>query len=144
MMFPESIAILVARPMTIISIITKPFIWLLTKKNDLFLGIFGLKNKREGIVSEEEIKSIIQDSTANGEIQEIEQNIVERVFALGDRKVRELMTHRSDLIWMGIADSFETIKNKSAEEIHSVYIVADKSLDEFIGVLFVKELFPLH
>jgi putative hemolysin len=144
MMFPESIAMLVARPMTIISIITKPFIWLLTKTNDLFLGIFGLKNKREGIVSEEEIKSIIQDSTASGEIQEIEQNIVERVFALGDRKVRELMTHRSDLIWIDVADSFETIKNKAAEEIHSVYIVADKSLDEFIGVLFVKELFPLH
>jgi putative hemolysin len=45
LMFPEVIASTVARPMTLISIITKPFIWLLTKTNDLFLGIFGLKDK---------------------------------------------------------------------------------------------------
>lgn len=144
MMFPESIAMLVARPMMIISIITKPFIWLLTKTNELFLGIFGLKGNKEGSVSEEEIKSIILESTASGEIQEIEQNIVDRVFALGDRKVREIMTHRSDLIWIDVDDDFETIKNKAAEEIHSVYVVANKNLDEFVGVLFVKELFPLH
>jgi putative hemolysin len=143
-MFPETIAILVARPMMIISIITKPFIWLLTKTNDIFLSVFGLKDKKEGFVSEEEIKSIIQDSAASGEIQEIEQNIVDRVFALGDRKVREIMTHRSDLIWIDVADDFETIKNKTAEEIHSVYVVADKSLDELVGMLLVKELFPLH
>lgn len=144
MMFPEKIAMLVARPMMLVSIITKPFIWLLTKTNDLFLRLFGLKDNKEGIVSEEEIKSIIQDSAASGEIQEIEQNIVDRVFALGDRKVREIMTHRSDLIWIDVADDFETIKNKIAEEIHSVYVVADKSLDELVGMLSVKELFPLH
>jgi len=144
MMFPETIAILVARPMMIISIITKPYIWLFTKTNNLFLSIFGLKDKKEGSVSEEEIKSIIQDSTTSGEIQQIEQNIVERVFALGDRKVREIMTHRSNLIWVDIADSFETIKNKAGKEIHSVYVVADKNLDVMVGVLSVKELFPLH
>lgn len=144
MMFPESIAMLVARPMMVISIITKPFIWLLTKTNDIVLSIFRLKDKKEGFVSEEEIKSIIQESAASGEIQEIEQNIVDRVFALGDRKVREIMTHRSDLIWIDIADDFETIKNKAAEEVHSVYIVADKGLDELAGMLSIKELFPLH
>jgi len=142
--YPETIATLVARPMSIISIITKPFIWLLAKTNDFFLGLFGVKEKKEGNVSEEEIKSIIQDSTDSGEIQEIEQNIVERVFALGDRKVREIMTHRSDLIWLDVADDFETIKNKTAKEIHSVYVVGDKSLDELVGMLSVKELFPLH
>lgn len=144
MMFPETIAMLVARPMTIISIVTKPFIWLLTKTNDFFLNIFGLKDKKEGSVSEEEIKSIIQESTASGEIQKIEQNIVEKVFALGDRKVREIMTHRSDLIWMDINDDFETVKHKASEEIHSVYLVGNKSLDELEGVISVKNIFPLN
>ena len=144
MMFPETIAILVARPMTIIAMVTKPFIWLLTKTNDLFLGILGLKDKKEGTASEEEIKSIIQDSTDSGEIQEIEQNIVERVFALGDRKVREIMTHRSDLIWMDIDDDLDTVKRKASEEIHSIYIVGNKSLDNLVGVISVKTIFPLH
>lgn len=142
--YPETIAILVARPMSIISIITKPFIWLLAKTNDFFLGLFGVKEKKEGNVSEEEIKSIIQDSTDSGEIQEIEQNIVERVFALGDRKVQEIMTHRSALIWMDIDDNLETVKQKAAEEIHSVYVVADKNLDNMVGVISVKTLFPLQ
>jgi len=142
--YPETIAILVARPMSVISIITKPFIWLLAKTNDFFLALFGVKEKKEGNVSEEEIKSIIQESTDSGEIQEIEQNIVERVFALGDRKVREIMTHRSDLIWMDIDDDFDTVKRKAAEEIHSVYIVGNKSLDDLAGVISVKTIFPLN
>lgn len=144
MTYPETIATLVARPMAVISIITKPFIWLLAKTNDFFLALFGVKEKKEGNVSEEEIKSIIQESTESGEIQEIEQNIVERVFALGDRKVREIMTHRSDLIWLDIDDDFETVRKKAAQEIHSVYVVANKSLDNLEGVFSVKNVFPLH
>ena len=142
--YPETIAMLVARPMSIIAVITKPFIWLLAKTNNFFLALFGVKEKKEDNISEEEIKSIIQDSTDSGEIQEIEQNIVERVFALGDRKVREIMTHRSDLIWLDIDDDFETVKRKAAAEIHSVYIVANKSLDNLAGIVSVKTIFPLN
>lgn len=142
LMFPEEIAMLVAQPMTIISIITKPFIWLLTKTNNLVLGIFNLKEKKEGTVSEEEIKAIVQESAESGEIDEIEHSIVERVFALGDRKVSELMTHRSDLVWIDIDDDFETVKAKAAAEIHSAYVVADKTLDKMEGMLSVKTLFP--
>src|SRR5215204_4434913 len=127
LMFPESIAMLVARPMTLVSKITKPFIWLLTKTNDLFLSIFGLKNRKEGIVSEEEIKAMVQESAEGGGIQEIEQDIVHRVFALGDRKVSELMTHRSDLVYFDINDNLDTIKKKAESEAHSVYPVVDKT-----------------
>lgn len=142
LMFPESIASLMARPMTIISIITKPFIWLLTKTNDLFLGIFGLKERKEGIVSEEEIKAMVHESAQGGEIQLIEQNIVQRVFALGDRKVSELMTHRSDLLCFDITDDLKGIKERAQMESHSVYPVYRKSPDNLIGVVSVKDIFP--
>jgi putative hemolysin len=142
LMFPETIAMLVARPMTIISIITKPFIWLLTKTNNLFLGIFGLKDQKDGIVSEEEIKAMIQESTESGEIQEIEHDIVSRVFALGDRKVSELMTHRSNLIFFDIHDSLDIIKQRAGLEHHSVYPVVDKSFDYTLGIVSVKDIFP--
>jgi putative hemolysin len=142
LMFPESIASLVARPMTLISIITKPFIWLLTKTNDLFLGIFGLKEQKEGLISEEEIKAIVHESAQGGEIQLIEQNIVQRVFALGDRKVGELMTHRSDLLCFNITDDLQGIKGKAQIESHSVYPVYRKSTDNLIGIVSVKDIFP--
>lgn len=142
LMFPESIASLVARPMTIISIITKPFIWLLTKTNDLFLSIFGLKEQKEGLISEEEIKAIVHESAQGGEIQLIEQNIVQRVFALGDRKVSELMTHRSDLLCFNITDDLRGIKERAQIESHSVYPVYRKSSDNLIGIVSVKDIFP--
>lgn len=144
LMFPETIATLVARPMTIISIITKPFIWLLIKTNDLFLAIFGLKNQQKEFVSEEEIKAMVRESAAGGEIQKIEQNIVHRVFALGDRKVSELMTHRGDLQCFNITDDLRTIKERAQIEAHSVYPVYRKSADNLIGIVSVKDIFPKH
>ncbi len=142
LMFPESIATSVAQPMTLISKITSPFIWLLTKTNNLFLGIFGLKDRKEGNVSEEEIKAIVGESAQSGEIQEIEHDIVHRVFALGDRKVNELMTHRSDLIYFDITDDLDTIKQRAETEPHSVYPVVEKNFDKTLGIVSVKDIFP--
>ncbi len=139
--FPEAIATLVARPMNILSSITKPFIWLLAKTNDFFLSLFGIKEKRDGIITEEEIKSIIAESTSGGEIQEIEEDIVKRVFALGDRKTGELMTHRSDLIYIDIDDDLEEIRRKVEQEPHSVYPVIDKSPDNLLGTVSVNQIF---
>src|SRR5690606_10436962 len=71
LLFPEKIASFMAGPMNVLSIITAPFIWLLSKTNDLVLFIFGLKPDTESRVTEEEIKSIIQHSAEGGEVQEI-------------------------------------------------------------------------
>jgi putative hemolysin len=142
LMFPETIASLVAAPMTIISVVAKPFIWLLTKTNDMFLAIFGLKNKKEGSVSEEEIKSIVMESAEGGEIQEIEQDIVHRVFALGDRKVSELMTHRNDLLCFELNDDLDAVRKKAQMEAHSVYPVIKKTVETFMGIVSVKDIFP--
>src|SRR5215213_922631 len=142
LMFPESIASLVAKPMTIISIITKPFIWLLTKTNNLFLRIFGLQNQKEGVVSEDEIKAIVEESAQSGEIREIEQDIVHRVFALGDRRVNELMTHRNDLLYFNLSDNLDIIKQKALTEAHSVYPVIDESGENPVGIVSVKDIFP--
>ncbi|MBC7829524.1 MAG: HlyC/CorC family transporter [Chitinophagaceae bacterium] len=142
LMFPEAIASFVAGPMKFISVITKPFIWLLVKTNDLVLGLFGLRHQKEGIVSEEEIKAMVQESAEGGEIQQIEQSIVHRVFALGDRKVTQLMTHRNDLVYFDIDESLDSIKRKSGGEAHSVYPVVQKNLDKLLGIVSVKDIFP--
>lgn len=143
LLFPEAIASFMAKPMRVVSVIASPFIWLLTTTNDLFMRLFGFKHNLESKVTEEEIKAIVQQSAEGGQIEEIEQDIVHRVFALGDRRVTELMTHRTDIIWFDIHDSIETIKQKNAEEPHSIYLVADGNLDKLVGAVSVKEMFAI-
>lgn len=138
---PESIAKAMAMPMKIISIITAPFIWLLTTSTEFLLKILQIKPTADGKVTEEEIKAIIKEGTEVGEVQEIEQDIVERVFHIGDRKVNSLMTHRSSMIYLSMEDTLEEIKTKVLDELHSVYPVCEENLDEVVGVVFLKDLF---
>ncbi|MFM1754120.1 MAG: hypothetical protein RLZZ236_1059 [Bacteroidota bacterium] len=138
---PESIAKAMAMPMKIISIITAPFIWLLTTSTEFLLKILQIKPTADGKVTEEEIKAIIKEGTEVGEVQEIEQDIVERVFHIGDRKVNSLMTHRSSMIYLSMDDTLEEIKSKVLDELHSVYPVCEENLDEVVGVVFLKDLF---
>lgn len=141
LLFPEKIATVMAGPMNVLSVITHPFIWLLTRTNDLFLLLFGMKTTGDKRISEEEIKAIIQQSAEGGEVQEIERRIVERVFSLGDRRVSELMTHRTKLVWLDIKDSPEELRRKISGEIHSVYPVCNGSLDNMQGIVSIKDLF---
>ena len=138
---PESIAKAMAMPMKIISIITAPFIWLLTTSTEFLLDILQIKPTADGKVTEEEIKAIIKEGTEVGEVQEIEQDIVERVFHIGDRKVNSLMTHRSSMVYLSVDDTLEEIKSKVLDELHSVYPVCEENLDEVVGVVFLKDLF---
>ena len=140
--FPEAISITLSRPMLFLSTLTSPFVWLLTSTNDIILRILGIKNNIDSKVSEEEIKSIIKESAEGGEIQDIEQNIVERVFELGDRKVNSLMTHRSDLVYFDVTENYEAISKKINEEKHSAYpVVKDDDIDEIVGIVLLKDLF---
>jgi putative hemolysin len=142
MTYPEPIAILLAKPMKFLSIITSPFVWLLTTSNDVLLKIMGIKKTTENKVSEEEIKSIIKESADGGEIQDIEHNIMERVFELGDRKVNSLFTHRNEIVYFTIDDTWEEIKHKINQEKHSAYPVSkSKDLDDILGIVLLKDLF---
>jgi putative hemolysin len=142
MTFPEPIAIRIARPMKALSVLTMPFVWLLTASNDALLTIFGIRKTTDSRVSEEEIKSIIKESAEGGEIQDIEQNIVERVFELGDRKVNTLFTHRSDIVYFDVNDNWEQVRDKINKEKHSAYPVCeDDDIDHVLGIVLLKDLF---
>ncbi|WNM20397.1 hemolysin family protein [Flavobacterium capsici] len=138
--YPEAIAKGVAVPMKMISIVTKPFIWLLTKSTEFLLDVLKIRPTADGKVTEEEIKAIIKEGTEGGEVQEIEQDIVERVFHIGDRKVNSLMTHRKSVEYLKADDSLEDIKQKVFEDLHSLYPVCNDNLDDVIGVVSLKDL----
>lgn len=141
--YPESIAKLVALPMKYISIITAPFIWLLTASTDGLMKIFNIRPTADGKVTEEEIKAIIKEGTQDGEVQEIEHDIMERVFHIGDRKVNSLMTHRKSVSYLSVDFDKERTREVMLEELHSVYPVVAKgnNLDDVNGIVLLKDIF---
>lgn len=137
---PEAIAKLIAAPMRVMSLITYPFIWLLSKSTHLIVTLFNLKPK-DNQVTEEEIKAIISEGTEQGTIEEAEQEIIERVFHLGDRNITSLMTHRSDIIWFDITDNEASIREKIVNEPHSAYPICADSIDDIKGIISLKDLY---
>jgi putative hemolysin len=138
---PEAIAKSVALPMKVVSIITAPFIWLLTNSTDFLLDILRIKPTADGKVTEEEIKAIIKEGTEGGEVQEIEQDIVERVFHIGDRKINSLMTHRKSVMLLPLHADKNKVKEFMLKELHSIYPVYGDNHDDIVGVVNLKNIF---
>jgi putative hemolysin len=138
---PESIAKAVAWPMKIISIVTAPFIWLLTHSTEFLLNVLQIKPTADGKVTEEEIKAIIKEGTEGGEVQEIEQDIVERVFHIGDRKINSLMTHRKSVVMLPLHSNMLQVKEFMLKELHSIYPVYEENHDDIVGVVNLKSIF---
>jgi magnesium and cobalt exporter, CNNM family len=137
----ELISKLVATPMRFFAKMTHPLVWLLNKVSNLLLRIFNVKKSTDDAMTEEEIKAIISEGTEHGTIDEAEQEIIERIFHLGDRNITSLMTHRSDIIWFDIDDNEEKIKKKIVREPHSVYPICDGEIDNIHGVVSIKDLY---
>ncbi len=137
---PETISKLFAQPMRALSIITYPFIWLLSKSTFVIVRLFNIQTT-DNHVTEEEIKAIISEGTEQGAIDEAEQEIIERVFHLGDRTITSLMTHRSDLIWFDLNDTEATIREKIFQDPHSVYPICDGQVDNIKGVVSLKDMY---
>ena len=141
MNFAEQVAELVARPMDILSKVASPIVWVLSKSTQGVILLLGLNRTGENKVTEEEIRAVVQEGFDSGEVQDVEQDIVERVFTLGDRDVGSIMTHRSDLIWLNMQDGMDAIRRKVKENLYNVYPVASERFDNIVGVVFLKDLF---
>lgn len=141
MNYAERVSMIAARPMLILSKIASPFIWLLSYSTSGVIKILGVHSNEENKVTEEEIKAIIKEGFDGGEVQEVEQDIVERVFNLGDRDVCSIMTHRSDLIWFDLNDTPSEIRKKVQKDPYNLYPVSDGKFDEIKGVVYLKDLF---
>jgi putative hemolysin len=137
----ESISKLVASPMNTFARFTHPIVWTLNKISNLFFRIFNIKRSKDDAVTEDEIKTLIGEGTEAGTIAEAEQEIIERVFHLGDRNITSLMTYRSDIIWFDLNDNEEKIKIKIIQEPHSVYPIADGHIDNIKGMVSIKDLY---
>ena len=137
----EKIALYAAAPMKFLSRVGYPIVSLLNFTSNLFFKIYPMKSSQESNVTEEEIKAIINEGTEQGTIEEAEQEIIERVFHLGDRNITSLMTHRSDIVWFSLQEDQDTVKEKILREPHSVYPICEGQIDDIKGVVSIKDLY---
>ena len=136
----ESIAKTMAAPMNYLSTMAAPFVWLLSKSTAVIFSLIGLRDEGSK-VTEEEIKSIIQEGKDNGEVQPMEEDLVNRIFMMGDLTVGSIMTSKHDLVCLDLGQSAEEIKTVIRENLYEVYPVSEGSMDNIRGLAFLKDLF---
>jgi putative hemolysin len=140
--FAEQVAMAMSRPMYLFSQVFAPIVWFLSKSTRLVTTLIGLSKVSDNhIVTEEEIREVMLEGVKGGEVQEVEHDIVERVFHLGDRSIGSIMTHYSELVCFDLSDSVDTIRDKMKADIYNTYPVISDTLDNIQGVVFLKDLF---
>ena len=135
----EKAAKVVARPMRVLASIALPFVWLLSKSTEIIFNLLGIK-ETDNKVTEEEIKSIIEEGTEEGEVQPVEKDIMQRVFLLGDLKVSSIMTHKSDIVWLDMDMTADEVRAVVNENVFEFYPIADGDLDHVKGIVNLKDL----
>jgi putative hemolysin len=137
---PEQIASIVAIPMRALAAIASPVVSLLSASTDMVLRLLGITPSLQPQVTEEEIKILIEQGTEAGTFEEAEQDMVERVFRLGDRPVSSFMTPRPDIVWLDLEDTPEENRQKMVESAYSRYPICQGGLDNVLGVIPVTDL----
>jgi putative hemolysin len=137
---PERIASIVAGPMRLLSRIVSPIAKLLSGSTELVLRILGVRHAQEAPVTEEEITLQIAKGRQAGVFEEAEQDIVEAVFRLGDRRVGSLMTPRPDVVWLDLDDPPEASVRTVLESHHLYYPVCRGELDNVVGLATARDL----
>ncbi|HEX2990470.1 MAG TPA: hemolysin family protein [Anaerolineales bacterium] len=137
---PERIAMAVAPLMQFVSSATKPFVSFLSASTELLVRLLGIKPASEPAITEEEVKILIEQGRASGVFEDVEQEIVERVFRLSDRTVNSLMTHRSEIVWLDIEDPLEENIQKILDSGHTNFVVCKGGFDHVTGILRAKDL----
>ena len=136
----ERIASAVAAPMRALSAIAAPVVRLLNVSTDVVIRVLGVKPSTEPSITPEEIKILIEQGTESGVFEEAEQDMIESVLRLNERRVGAFMTPRMQIVWFGIEDSAEEIQRKIANSRHSRFPVIQDSLDNVLGIVRAKDL----
>ena len=137
---PEPIAVRVARPMQILSVVSAPAVTLLSASTELVLRLVGAKEPAESPVTEEEVRLMLEEGTTAGVFDEEEQELVDRVFRLSDRRVASLMTPRHEIVGVDLEDPLEENLARMRESGHSYFPVYRGSLDRVEGMVSVQTL----
>jgi len=123
-----------------ISIIASPFVKLLTASTNGISKLFGISETDEGIVTEEEIRMMVDVGEEKGSIEEEEKELINNVFEFNDKIVSEVMIHRKDIYAIDINSDINNILKDLDEYKYSRIPVYEDNIDNIVGMLFIKDL----
>lgn len=139
-MYPEAVARLVARPMEWLSLMTRPFVRLLSICTEGTLHLLGVKLDASRSVTEAEIAASLEEGLDAGVIEAQEHQMVRNVFRLDDRQVGSMMIPRAEMTWLDIKQSPQELLRVIVENEHSRYPVCRGGLEEVLGVVSAQTL----
>ena len=123
-----------------ISIITAPFVKLLTASTNGVSKLFGISGTDEETVTEEEIRMMVDVGEEKGSIKEEERELINNVFEFNDKVVSEIMIHRKDIYAIDINSDIDNILKELDEYKYSRIPVYEENIDNIVGMLFIKDL----
>ncbi len=137
---PEATAAAMARPIAALARLAGPVVWLLGRSSAVVLRILGQRGGPLPSVTEEELKALLAEGTQSGALEAEERDIIERVLRLADKKVRAIMTPRTDIVWIDRTDPPAAVAATIRDSQHSRFIVCDGSVDNVVGVVQAKDV----
>ena len=137
---PEPIAVIVSRPMHLLSKLTAPVVWLLDQTSKLIFRLLGLNRESRNHVTAEELHLVVAEAQTAGVLEEDERAMISGIVRLADRPVREVMTPRTDVDWIDVLSGPEEIRAALLAIPHSRIPVADGSVDNIVGVIQTREV----
>lgn len=138
---PEKIAMALAKPISIIKVIFKPIVFILSASCNLLSKLFGVNSEEEEIVTESEVMALVDEAVEDGSIKEDEQELIENVLLFGDLLVQNIMKPRVDVFMIDIDSSPNEIKRQLKEEKYTRVPVFEKDKDNIIGIVNIKDIF---
>jgi putative hemolysin len=138
--FPERFALTVARPIDVIGRILAPLVAFLTAVTRLLTRPFGADVSTESQITAEELRLIVERGGQQGILEAEEEQMINAVIELGDRRLHEVMIPRIDIVGLPATATFEQAIDTFVEEGHSRVPVYDESIDEVLGILYAKDL----
>mgnify|MGYP001346058680 CR=1 FL=1 len=140
MVNPEGIAKAVAAPMNVLSRLMMPLVFVLSASTEFVLRILRVRPGTHLDVSEEDVRGMIAEGARTGVFQPEEQELVERVFRVGDLRVASIMVTRSDIVWLNESDTAERVRITVGTSPYSHFPVCRGNMDQLLGVVHVKDL----
>jgi len=137
---PESIAVIVSRPMLWLSKATAPFVWLLDHTSALIFRALGMNRESRNHVTAEELHLVVAEAQTAGVLEESERAIISGIVRLADRPVREVMTPRTEVDWIDVNASPDQVHEALVETQHSRIPVADGSIENVVGVIQTRDV----
>ncbi|MFK0272598.1 putative hemolysin [Ensifer sp. KUDG1] len=136
----EALAMFVARPMHLLSRIAAPVVYLFETAASLAMRLLGIRPDDPDHVTEEEVHAIMAEGVESGAIEKSEHEMLRRIIRLGDRNVKSIMTHRTEVSFIDVNDSLETVGRKIDQFGHSRYPVVDGPSGDVLGAVLAKEI----